>query len=82
MGSRLFIGNLAFRATEDDIIEHFETIGEVVDAQVCTDRNSGKSRGFGFVEMENEGMAEKAILKLHGSKIKGREIRIDFAKEE
>jgi len=80
MNSRLFVGNLDFSATEEDLVGLFSKVGKVKSAQIITDKESGDSRGFGFVEMEKEDSAEKAIKNFHGKEYRGRELRIEKAK--
>lgn len=81
MGTKLFVGNLAWSTTDDTLKAHFEQLGEVVEAKVITDRMSGRSRGFGFVTMATEEAAAEAVEKLNGSDLDGREIRVNEAKE-
>ena len=76
---KLFVGNLAWEVTAEDLKEHFGAIGTVVDAFVATDKMSGRSRGFGFVEFETEESAATAKEQLHKSDLKGREINVDEA---
>ena len=79
MMSNLFIGSLSYKLTDSDLQELFEKFGEVVSAKVITDRDTGRSRGFGFVEMSNEGDADKAIEELNGSDVDGRTIVVKKA---
>jgi cold-inducible RNA-binding protein len=81
MTNRLYVGNLAFHATEDVINQHFSTCGEVVSVSVMTDRETGQSRGFAFVEMGSADAAQKAIQELNGSDLQGRALRVDIAAE-
>lgn len=81
MSNRLYVGNLPFHATEDLIQQHFASSGEVSSVTLMIDRNSGQSRGFGFVEMANAAAAEKAIADLNGKELGGRALRIDIAEE-
>src|SRR4029450_9067545 len=81
MGTKLFVGNLSYGTTSADLESHFRQIGETTSAQVITDRESGRSRGFGFVEMSSNEDAERAIRGLDG---KGREsltINVSEARE-
>jgi RNA recognition motif-containing protein len=66
MAKNIYIGNLAWEATADDLLELFAQHGQVVQAQVIMDRETGRSRGFGFVEMANDAEAQKAIETLDG----------------
>jgi RNA recognition motif-containing protein len=76
----LFVGSLPWAVNDDALKEAFEAHGAVVSAKVITDRETGKSRGFGFVEMENETDANNAIQALNGSELKGRNIVVSEAK--
>jgi len=79
---KLFVGSISFDSTEDSLKQKFEEIGPVVSAKIIFDRFSGRSKGFGFVEMENEEDAAKAIQELNGSMLDGREIVVNEAKPE
>lgn len=79
MAQNLFIGNLAFATTDDSLKAHFEAIGEVSSARVVTDRETGRSRGFGFVEFSDEANNQKAIDELNGKTLDGREINVTVA---
>ncbi|MBD3237744.1 MAG: RNA-binding protein [Candidatus Eisenbacteria bacterium] len=80
MPSKLYVGNLPFELTEDDLHELFAAHGQVVSAKVITDRETGRARGFGFVEMETEDEAQKAIQALDGQEVQGRPIKVNVAK--
>jgi RNA recognition motif-containing protein len=80
MTTNLYIGNLNYDTTEDTLREVFAQYGEVESVRVITDRYTGRSRGFGFVEMGSEEAAEKAISELNGKPVDEREIRVDKAK--
>ena len=77
---KVFVGSLSYRATDDDIYACFEKYGKVLDAKVITDRDTGKSRGFAFVEFEKKEEAEDAIERANGEEIQGREITCSEAK--
>ena len=79
MPSKLYVGNLAYAVTNEDLMELFAQVGTVEKAVVVTDKFSGQSRGFGFVEMGTDEAAEGAIKKLNGRDIKGRPIRVNEA---
>ncbi len=81
MGTRLYVGNLPFSTTSMDLETLFSEHGTVMDAQVMTDRETGRSRGFGFVEMESDEGAEQAIAELNDSEVSGRRIRVNVARE-
>lgn len=76
----LFIGSLAYATTDDTLKAFFEQIGEVSSARVITDRDSGRSKGFGFVEMVNDDDNQKAIDELNGKELDGREISVGLAR--
>lgn len=80
--AKLFIGNLAFTTTTDQLREMFAGLegSEVVDAVVLTDKMTGRSRGFGFVTYATTEMAQKAIEAFNGKDVDGRAIRVDFAR--
>ncbi|MEB3357513.1 MAG: RNA-binding protein [Synechococcales bacterium] len=76
----IYIGNLSFQATEDDIREVFVEYGTVKRVSLPTDRETGKKRGFAFVELETEAEEDNAIEELDGAEWMGREIRLNKAK--
>lgn len=76
----LFIGSLAYATTDDTLKAHFEQIGPVASARVITDRDSGRSKGFGFVEFENEADNQKAVDQLDGKELDGRAISVGLAR--
>ena len=81
MGTKLFVGNLSYGTTSADLENHFRQIGETTSAQVITDRESGRSRGFGFVEMASGDDAQRAIRELDGKELQGRTINVSEARE-
>ncbi len=80
MATKLFVGSLAWSATEDDVRAAFEQAGEVVSVAIPTDRETGRSRGFAFVEMADEAAAKKAIETLNETEIAGRSIIVNEAR--
>jgi len=76
----LFVGNLPFSATEDALREAFAPFGEVQQVKIMTDRDTGKSRGFAFVEMVQDDEAEKAIAALNGKNFQGRPLTVNEAR--
>jgi RNA recognition motif-containing protein len=80
MGTKLFVGNLSYGTTSADLESHFRQIGETTSAQVITDRESGRSRGFGFVEMASNDDAQRAIRELDGKELEGRTINVSEAR--
>jgi RNA recognition motif-containing protein len=76
----IYIGNLAYGVTSDDLNEAFGAFGEISRATVITDRETGRSKGFGFVEMPNDDEARKAIEEMNDKPLSGRNIRVNEAK--
>lgn len=76
----IYVGNLPYSVTDDDLRETFAPYGEVSSVQLISDRFSGESKGFGFVEMNNNSQADAAIKALNGSALKGRNITVNQAK--
>jgi RNA recognition motif-containing protein len=81
MGNKVFVGNLAFATTGADLGKLFESIGTVESATVVTDRETGRSRGFGFVEMSSQNEVNQAVSELNGRDLGGRKINVSEAKE-
>ncbi|MEE8330775.1 MAG: RNA-binding protein [Acidimicrobiia bacterium] len=81
MSSNLYVGNLTFDTTSDDLETLFAQHGSVTKAQVITDRDTGRSRGFGFVEMSSSDEATAAIDALNGHNVDGRDLTVNVAKE-
>ena len=79
MGRRLYVGNLAWTVTDQDLEDTFTEAGKVENAQVIMDRATNRSRGFGFVEMATDEAADAAVAKLNGREVKGRAIRVNEA---
>ena len=75
----IYVGNLSFSLTEDNLVEIFAEYGEVSSARIITDRETGRSKGFAFVEMPNKADAEAAIEALNGASIEGRNARVNEA---
>jgi RNA recognition motif-containing protein len=76
----IYVGNLPYNVTEEELKEAFSEFGEVSSVSVITDKYSGQSKGFGFVEMEKNSEAEEAIKALNESSLKGRNIKVNQAK--
>lgn len=76
----IYVGNLPFRTTEADLESMFSSYGEVSSAAIITDRDTGRSRGFGFVEMPDAASARKAIEELEGSDMDGRRLTVNEAR--
>ena len=81
MGNRLYVGNPSFNATADAVRSAFAQFGEVTEVQLVTDRESGRSRGFGFVSMGTAEDAAKAIAGMNGAMLDGRALRVNEAEE-
>jgi RNA recognition motif-containing protein len=81
MGKKLYVGNLAFATTSADLEQLFAEAGTCTSASVITDRATGRSRGFGFVEMGSDSEAEKAIAELNGRELQGRKLNVSEARE-
>ncbi len=77
----IFIGNLSFGLSEDELKQVFEAYGEVSSAKIITDKQSGRSKGFGFVEMPDDEEANQAIEALNGQSVGGRNVNVNQAKE-
>jgi cold-inducible RNA-binding protein len=80
MSTKLYVGNLSFRTTSDDLREAFSVAGTVESASVIEDRETGRSRGFGFVEMATPEEAQAAIAQLNGKELGGRNLTVNEAK--
>jgi RNA recognition motif-containing protein len=81
MGKKLYVGNLSFDVTKQDLEDAFAEVGPCESVALITDRATGQSRGFGFVEMASPADAQKAIQQLDGKEIKGRAIKVSEARE-
>jgi RNA recognition motif-containing protein len=81
MAKKIYVGNLSFTTTEEELKTMFGAHGAVLSAKVINDRDTGKSRGFGFVEMESDAEVQAAIAALNGKEVGGRALRISEAKE-
>ena len=80
MSTKLYVGNLSFRVSSDDLFEHFSQAGQVESANVVQDRETGRSRGFGFVEMSSEDEATSAIAQFNGAEYDGRNMVVNEAR--
>jgi len=80
MGKKLYVGNLPFSTTEETLTNTFSECGTVESAKVITDRDTGRSKGFGFVEMSSDEEAQSAIEKYDGQDFDGRNIRVNEAR--
>ena len=82
MATKLYVGNLSYSTNDDSLKEVFSGAGEVVSATVIIDKMSGRSRGFGFVEMADEASAQKAVETLNGYKLDDRELTVNEARPQ
>jgi len=80
MSQKLYVGGIPYSSTEDDMKNYFAEAGEVVSATIITDRYTGRSRGFGFVEMSDEEGAKKAIELFDGKEFEGRKLTVNIAR--
>lgn len=80
MGTRLFVGNLSYSVTDTLLQEAFGRFGNVVSASVVVDKMSGRSRGFGFVELSSEAEAERAVSEMNGAELDGRPVNVNIAR--
>jgi len=80
MGNKLYVGNLSYSVRDDDLQQQFGAFGDVSSAKVMTDRDTGRSKGFGFVEMGNDAMAQAAIRGLNGHSVDGRALVVNEAR--
>ena len=80
MATKLFVGNLSFDTTESELLEMFKQCGQVVSCEIVMDKFSGRSRGFGFVQMGSQDDANKAIAQFHGQNLGGRALTVNEAR--
>lgn len=80
MSAKLYVGNLAFNTTEQDLQDQFGQFGQVSSASIVTDRDTGRSRGFAFVELESKESAQAAIQAMNGKELDGRALTVNEAK--
>ena len=80
MGNKLYVGNLAYSVRDDSLLQAFSQFGTVTSAKVMMDRETGRSKGFGFVEMASAEVAQAAITGLHGVTVDGRAIVVNLAR--
>jgi RNA recognition motif-containing protein len=81
MSKKLFVGSLSWDTNDDGLREAFSQFGEITEAKVINDRDSGRSRGFGFVTFADDEAADKAIAAMNGFELDGRPIRVDVAQD-
>ena len=76
----IYVGNLSFEVTEEDLRQAFESFGQLSSVRVITDRDTGRSKGFGFIEMSNDAEAQAAISGMNGKELKGRALKVNEAR--
>lgn len=81
MGNRIYVGNLSFHTGEQSLVDAFAQFGDVSEVKVVTDRETGRSRGFGFVSMADADSARRAIEGMNGTMVDGRALRVNEAEE-
>ena len=81
MAKKLFVGGLNWKTTDDGLRSAFERFGEITEAKVITDRETGRSRGFGFVSFVDNGAADSAINEMNGTQLEGRTIQVNEAQQ-
>ncbi len=82
MAAKLYVGNLPYSATEDGLKTHFSSAGSVASVKIIIDRETGRSKGFGFVEMDSDDGAQAAVSQLDGQEFEGRSLRVSEAKPQ
>ena len=82
MAKKLYVGNLSYEVTEDELSQLFSQCGQVSGTRIIKDKETGRSKGFGFVEMPNDDEATQAITRMKGHDLKGRPIMVDEAREK
>src|SRR4029077_10326293 len=80
MAKKLYVGNLSFQITDAELNNMFSEIGQVESVQIITDRDTGRSKGFGFIEMSDDAAAAKAIEQLNGKEVNGRALTVNEAR--
>ena len=80
MAKKIYVGNLSFQTTESDLTDLFGEVGQVESVQIITDRDTGRSKGFGFVQMADDAAADKAIAQLNGKDVGGRNLTVNEAR--
>jgi cold-inducible RNA-binding protein len=82
MATKLYVGNLPYSAKEESLKEHFSSAGSVASVKIIIDRETGRSKGFGFVEMDSDDGAQSAVSQLDGQEFEGRSLRVSEAKPQ
>lgn len=81
MAKKIYVGNISFNTSEDDLRNVFGAYGDVVSVNIITDRETGRSKGFGFVELSSDDGANAAIASLNGKEVDGRQLRVNEAQD-
>ncbi|MBC62387.1 MAG: RNA-binding protein [Zetaproteobacteria bacterium] len=81
MNNKVFVGGFPYQTTEDQLADLFSEVGDVMSVRIITDRESGRSRGFGFIEMSSSDYANKAIERFHGYDLNGRQLAVNIAQD-
>jgi cold-inducible RNA-binding protein len=82
VGNKLYVGNVSFNVSEQQLTDHFSAFGDVTSCKIITDRDTGRSKGFAFVEMSTSDEASEAISGLDGKELDGRGLRVNEAKPQ
>ncbi len=82
MSSKIYVGNISFEVTNESLSAEFAKFGEVTSAKIITDRDTGRSKGFGFIEMSTAAQASEAISNLDGTMLEGRALKVNEAKPQ
>jgi RNA recognition motif-containing protein len=80
MAKKIYVGNLSFQTTEADLSDMFSKLGHIESVQIITDRDTGRSKGFGFVQVSDDAAAEKAIAEFNGKEVNGRKLTVNEAR--
>jgi cold-inducible RNA-binding protein len=80
MAKKIYVGNLSFQTTDADLNQMFSEVGQVESVQIITDRDTGRSKGFGFVQMTDDAAAAKAIERFNGKEVNGRALTVNEAR--
>lgn len=82
MSHKIYVGNLSYQTTEGDLESHLSQFGTILSVRIITDRDTGRSKGFGFVEFESQEAMQKAIEELNGQEFQGRSLRVNEAQDK
>jgi cold-inducible RNA-binding protein len=82
MPKKIYVGNISFQTTESDLSAMFGEVGQVESVQIITDRDTGRSKGFGFIQMRDDAAADKAIERFNGKEVNGRALTVNEARPQ